>query len=528
MKTHWNSPLLAALLACALAISGCGNNSTGARDEHDKAAASQSAGTHGGEGEKYTHYTTDTELFLETPALVAGQPARFAAHFTRLADFKPVTSGALQVALSGGGLPEERFSADAPALPGIYKPVLTPIQAGNRELTLILDTAHGVVRHELGPLRVFATAAEAQQNHDGHDDHDEGIGFTKEQQWKVDFATAVAVKGRARSTVAGNGVLRAHPDGEALLSAPAAGQMHAAGAFPHVGMTVKRGRILAYLAPRLGGETDYAALEAGAAKARVAHAQAQRERQRMETLFEADAVPEKRVQAALAEEQMAAAELAATTRRLGQYGGEGRVAGGGIAIRAPLDGVVADVKAAAGGYVQEGALLFHIADTRRLWLEVRIPESEAVRLGQASGVWFSLDGEDTVREFEAGKNAKLIAIGDVIDPATRTVAVVFEFANADRHLRLGQSVNAQVRGAVAGRDALLVPVSALQDENGTATVYVQRGGESFERRIVSPGQRDGPWIEIRDGLAEGERVVAKGAYLVRLASTKTEASGHAH
>ncbi|MCK7496321.1 MAG: hypothetical protein MZW92_39420 [Comamonadaceae bacterium] len=74
MNTHGNSPLLAALLASALAISGCGNNSTGARDEHDKAAATQSAGTHGGEGEKYTRYTTDTELFLETPA-IGGRPA---------------------------------------------------------------------------------------------------------------------------------------------------------------------------------------------------------------------------------------------------------------------------------------------------------------------------------------------------------------------------------------------------------------------------------------------------------------------
>ncbi|MCK7496319.1 MAG: efflux RND transporter periplasmic adaptor subunit [Comamonadaceae bacterium] len=281
-------------------------------------------------------------------------------------------------------------------------------------------------------------------------------------------------------------------------------------------MTVKRGRILAYLAPRLGGETDYAALEAGAAKARVARAQAQRERQRMETLFDAEAVPEKRVQAALAEEQMAAAELAATTRRLGQYSGEGRVAGGGIAIRAPLDGVVADVKAAAGGYVQEGALLFHIADTRRLWLEVRIPESEAVRLGQASGVWFALDGEDAVREFEAGKNAKLIAVGDVIDPATRTVAVVFEFANADRHLRLGQSVTraGARRGSrprrVAGAGVRLAGRKRHRDGvscKGAASL--SNGASSAPASATAPGSR------FCDGLAKGERVVTKGAYLVR-------------
>jgi multidrug efflux pump subunit AcrA (membrane-fusion protein) len=133
-----------------------------------------------------------------------------------------------------------------------------------------------------------------------------------------------------------------------------------------------------------------------------------------------------------------------------------------------------------------------------------------------------------VHDYEVGRDAKLIAVGRVVDAATRSVPVIFELSDPDRGLRLNQAVTAHVRGTAAPGEAVLVPASALQDENGTATVYVQTGGESFARRIVRPGARDGALVEILEGLAAGERVVSKGAYLVRLAATRTEPAGHGH
>jgi len=524
MKNLKISLLLVVLLTTALSVSSCSDKTAKAKNEQGTPAAENKANAHTDNGMQFTLFTSSTELFLESPALVAGEAVGFAAHLTWLADFKPVSGGKLEVILAGGNGVEERFIADAPAIPGIYKPLVMPRQSGNRELTLVLNTPQGEVRHELGQVTVFATLAEAANRDVAQKHRDDGIIFTKEQQWKVDFATAEAIRGVARASVSGNGVLHGHPDAEAQLVAIAAGQINVAGGFPHVGMRVKRGQILAYLAPLLGGADDYAALEAGEAKARIAHAQAKRERERMEALFAQEAVPEKRLLAARSGEQMIAADLDAATRRLGQYGDSK----GGIPIRAPIDGTLTGVKTAPGGFVQEGALLFHIADTRRLWLEVSVPESEAARLGKPSGVWFSVDGDERVYEFEVGKNAKLIAVGGVVDAVTRTVPVIFEFSNNAHGLRLGQSVRAWVRTAVANAEAVLIPASALQDESGTTTAYVQISGESFERRIVTPGAHDGAWVEIKAGIEVSERVVAKGAYLVRLAATKTGASGHGH
>jgi cobalt-zinc-cadmium efflux system membrane fusion protein len=87
----------------------------------------------------------------------------------------------------------------------------------------------------------------------------------------VDFATAEVTRHAIRPAIAATGTLRARPDGEALLTAPMSGQVQPSGTFPQLGQVVKKGDILAYLSPRLGGDTDLASLQANARKARVAN-----------------------------------------------------------------------------------------------------------------------------------------------------------------------------------------------------------------------------------------------------------------
>ncbi|MDP1653184.1 MAG: efflux RND transporter periplasmic adaptor subunit [Rhodocyclaceae bacterium] len=516
-----------AALTAALLLAGCG----------DKASTTAAAEHHDDAGAKITHFSDKTELFVEFPTLIVGQTATFVAHVTQLADFKPLSEGKLTVRLSGGNAPDEHFTVDAPAVPGIFKPGVTPRVAGERELTLSVASALGTLTHELGPVTVFADAQAAAAAHGEQGDEDSGIAFSKEQQWKIDFATAAAVRGVARASVAATATIKAHPDGEAQLAAPAAGLLRAAGAFPRVGQAVKKGQVLAWLAPRLGGDTDQATLNAGAGKARIALEQARRERERMEALFKDEAVAEKRLLEARANEGMAQAEAAAAQARAGQAGGSG--GSGGIAIRAPIDGVVADVSVAAGAFVAEGAPLFHVANTARLWLEARVPESEIGRLGTPTGAAFSVDGFAQPFVIEPGRNGKLIAVGGVVDAATRTVPAIFEFANpggnggaggkegAGGALRLGMTAKARIF-AGDGRPAVLAPAGAVQDESGTQVVYVQTGGESFERRIVQTGVRDGDRIAIIAGLEAGERVVSQGGYLIRLSTSKAGPSGHGH
>jgi hypothetical protein len=66
------------------------------------------------------------------------------------------------------------------------------------------------------------------------------------------------------------------------------------------------------------------------------------------------------------------------------------------------------------------------------------------------------------------------------------------------------------------------------DNNGTPVVFIQKEGESFERRVVNVGVKDGDWVGLRSGVANGERVVNLGAYQVHLAAVAPAALGHGH
>lgn len=515
---------LAASLCAALFLAGCGGSDREPAAGGSPPPATEDAGhghDHGDGAEKITHFTDRTELFVEFPRLVLGEKSAFAAHLTTLADFKALTAGRVTVRLTGGDQPDEAFAVEGASQPGIFRPEVTPQHAGDRELSIDVVTPDFSVTHELGPFTVYPDRKAAAAEPAPHDD--EGIGFTKEQQWKVDFATAEAVMRPVRSAVAATGVLRARPDGEALLTAAAAGQVQPAGAFPRLGQQVKKGQLLAYLVPRLGGETDLASLRAAADKARVEHELARQELARMEALHREEVVPEKRVLAARAAEASARAELAAAQQRLGQYGG----AAGGIPLRAPVAGTLGDVRVSPGAFAAEGAPLFHIVDRGRLWLELRVPESEAARLADPSGAAFKVAGMDASVEIVAGRNGRLVAVGGVVDATTRTVPVVFEFVPGELALPIGMAVQAQVYAGGA-RDAIAIPASSVLDEGGMSVVFVMTGGESFERRQVRLGARDGDWVEVVDGLMPGSRVVSRGAWLVKLAATGTAQIGHGH
>lgn len=515
---------LIATFCTALLLTACGESEhPHAKDGSHPAAAEAEAGHgHGAGGEKITHFTDQTELFVEFPRLVAGEKSAFAAHLTRLADFQALAVAKVSVILSGGGQPDEIFATDTPSQPGIFRPEAVPKQPGEREMAIEVATPEYTVRHLLGPVTVYPDRKSADAVAGEHDDEG-GIGFTKEQQWKVDFATAEVTKRPLRAAITATGTLRGRPDGEALLTAPAPGQVQSAGKFPVLGQSVKKGDILAYLTPRLGGDTDLASLQADARKAKVELDLAAGEHVRMESLFKDEAVPEKRLLAARAAEAAARADFAAAQGRLGQYGG----GAGGIPLRAAVSGTIADVRVAPGAFAQEGALLFHIADRSVLWLELRVPESEVARLTTPSGATFHVDGIEQGFEIIPGKNGHLIATGGAVDATTRTVPVLFEFSQPDERLRIGMAARAQVF-AGAAREVVAVPASAVIDENGMATVFVMTGGESFERRQVRIGARDGDWVEVIDGVEPGQRVVSRGAWLVKLASTRTGEIGHGH
>jgi RND family efflux transporter MFP subunit len=191
-------------------------------------------------------------------------------------------------------------------------------------------------------------------------------------------------------------------------------------------------------------------------------------------------------------------------------------------VRAPIAGVIAEVSATPGSNVNQGDRLFRIVAVDRVYVAANVPEAEIPRLAHLNGAEIEILGIP-----ERLSVGRVVAKASVIDPKARTLSVIFEVANPTRTLAIGQAVF--VRLFLAGRvDAVTVPESAVVDDGGRPVLFVQKDGEAFVRRPVKLGIRERGVVQIAEGLRPGERVVTKGAYLIRLAALSSQIPAHGH
>jgi membrane fusion protein, heavy metal efflux system len=242
----------------------------------------------------------------------------------------------------------------------------------------------------------------------------------------------------------------------------------------------------------------------------------ERETTRAQRLFDAGAIPAKRLEEARHELSVARAEARSM--------GGGPDADYRYRVRAPISGFVTERGFVPGGRVEAGAPLFSIVDPATLWLRVRLPAAEASRLAPGARASFTLEGDERTHTA-----TRLVSVGTVVDPQTRTVPIVFAVANPGGTLRVGQFGRASVPvgGTVRG---VAIPTAAILDDGGIPVAYVQSSGETFQQRRLRVGENDGTMTEVLEGIRPGEMVVTRGAYQVRLASMSNTpmSGGHAH
>jgi multidrug efflux pump subunit AcrA (membrane-fusion protein) len=155
-------------------------------------------------------------------------------------------------------------------------------------------------------------------------------------------------------------------------------------------------------------------------------------------------------------------------------------------------------------------------------------EPDIPRVDQARSGWFTLEGYDEPFAIDE-TTARLVTVGRVVDPRSRTVPVIFDLVNPAEKLRVGQFAKVDIATGPPVK-AVAIPESALIEEGGKPFVFVQVEGEAFERRPLVIRLRSRGWVQITEGVKAGERVVTRGAYDIKLASASgaIPAHGHAH
>jgi RND family efflux transporter MFP subunit len=478
----------------ALALAGCGAGPAATPHAHEEPDA------HGHDHEQEeaiqrTVHAGGFELFAESPAEGTGV---WLLHLTELAGWKPVT---VEYCEAGGARGRN-------AQPGIVK--IEVARESVDEVSCRIG-AESVTFDVRGPADRPEPAA---------------VRFLKEQQWTLPFETGFPERRTLRESLRIPAEFRARPTALAEVTAPLAGRV-AMESTAVVGLPVKRGDVLASVLPPTPAAADLASIQLAREEAESAAELAARDLERAERLVEAGVAPAKRLDEAKAAARSAKARIAAADLRMQQYQSSSESDGREIGarrflVRVPISGTVIEVLTPTGAHVETGAVLARIVDTATLHAVGFAPESSIPLLHDAAAAEIEMS-DGTVSP--AGRR---VSIGRLLDPVARTLPVIYEVSNPSGRWAVHQAAHLRL-WTKSVRDVLAVPEGALVDEGPQQAVYVQRGGETFVRRVVETGLRSEGWVEIRSGLRPRDRVVTKGAYLVKLASSAGQMpAGHVH
>jgi cobalt-zinc-cadmium efflux system membrane fusion protein len=190
-------------------------------------------------------------------------------------------------------------------------------------------------------------------------------------------------------------------------------------------------------------------------------------------------------------------------------------------LKTLIDGRVIAKHITRGEPVSREQAAFVVADLRDVWIDISVYQKDLplLRLGQPVVVSAGHGLEEA--------EGKISYIAPVVDEETRTATARLVIPNPDGIWRPGLFVTARVE--VERREvAVAVPQTALEILDGRTTVFVENEAR-FEARVVNLGLGGDRHVEIRNGLAAGERYVARGAFTLKAELERGElAGGHEH
>jgi cobalt-zinc-cadmium efflux system membrane fusion protein len=280
-----------------------------------------------------------------------------------------------------------------------------------------------------------------------------------------------------------------------------------------VGQDVKKGALLSIL-----HSVDLGVAEGEYLKAKARLEEAERSYVRARELYDNKAVSLAELQRREAAMKTAQAEVRETKNRLELLGvpsdeidrlDRELTIKANMPLRAPFDGRVITRNITRGEIVETDQKLFTVANLTDVWVIGNVPEKDVQFIRKDQKVSVVLAAYP-----HAIFTGTITYVGDMLDPATRTMRLRVTVPNPDRLLKPEMFAIVSVF-ATSSPDALSVPLAAVQDGPGGKMVFVQREPGVFEPRPIKLGNEEGDVIRVLDGVKAGEQVVTKGSFVLK-------------
>ena len=464
---------------------------------------------HEEEASQYTLFSQNAEFYFELEPMKVGEALEFLVHVSHLESYKPYTSGKLSIRIDGASTaPAE------PREPGIFLVPFIPKNPGEFGMEITLQTIDQVERVDM-PVHIYA-------NHDdllapGIEDHapdEKGeVSYLKEQAWKSDFMVSPVTRGPIHEVILTSGELIPAPGKINRVGANIGGIVTFANKNLVQGTQVSKGQHLFTISGKSLPENNF---ELRYLQASNDLLKSRSEYERHKILYEGGAVSER---------QFLDSRTRYFSDSLRYYSLAESTSEQGLKIFAPASGSIHDLEVKEGEFVETGQNMVTISSDQILLLRADLPQQFHQQAGKIKGANFrtAYSAETwSIADF----NGRHLSTGRSVAENDHYLPVYFELENDGRLL---EGAFAEIFLLSSEEmDRIIIPESALLEEQGGYSVYVQVSGESYTKRAVSTGQSDGRIVEILDGLSPGERIVTRGVILLKAASMVTGVAGHGH
>lgn len=499
----------------ALTLSGCHHHHS-EEEEHEHGHSHEHEAGH----EHHEHnatlqltaYGSHYELYAEVTPLIKGEDCDLLCHFTRLSDFKPLEAGTLSVTLSAGGK-SQSVSVSELAKPGIFSLEMEPQTLGKATLTFVVSAQGVKDTLVVRGLEVY------DDEHEAHHEAEEqkissptAVTFTKEQSWQVDFATAmpqVIPFGQSVQTVAQ--VQSAQGDMMTVV-ARTNGIVRFAGSNLVEGREIAQGTAICTVVSD-GLVDDNLSVRLQEAKNEYELAKQNFDR--------AKPLVEKKI---VSQQEFSELQRDFENAKLRYENLQKNGSGGSVSVSAPMGGYITDILVQNGGYVTVGQPIMNIAKNRDIVLKAEVSQRYASVLPAISDANIENPGTGEVLSLSE-MHGRVLSYGRAASAGSHMLPVTIQIQNA--HGFTPGSFVKMWLSSQSSANALVIPKSSLVEEQGNYYVFVQLTPELFEKRGVKIGATDGRMVEVLSGITSTQRIVTRGAVLVKLAKSSGALDPHA-
>ena len=469
--------------------------------------AKKKAHVHGLEPISYTGFSDNLEIYVTSKPFVKGKENKLVAYVTDLRNgYSPIASNLKVIFVENGSKSHKEIKTTVENNTFVFD--ITPNVSGSGTLTFYVNNSE----ISTSSFKIYENEHEAEEIR--HQDLSPSqVSFKKSQQWYANFQTKLVTLQPFREVIATSGEIKSAPGDDVIISAKSSGIVIFGQQGMVVGKPISKGANMFVIS---NSDISVDNIDTKFKQSKVSLDLAKTNYERNLELIKDQIISQKELLDSKAAYDNALIDYNTHAKNYSK---------GGIKVDATMNAYLKNLLVKEGQFVEVGTPLATISQNKRLLIEADVTQKDFSKLNTIKSATFKMAGSNQWFHTDS-LNGNILSIGTSIDPLHPYIPISMEVDNIG-NLISGAFIEINLLANIATQ-SIVVPRSALLEEQGIYSVFVQINGEIFEKREVILGTSNGENFEINQGIQPNERIVTQGVYQLKLAMASGSLPAHSH